>query len=111
LRSSSLSHVSCSTEPQPPFRHTLFQFRRNHKFPLARVVLDAKQVRFATDLAIFYIGLAAASRLIHRRLVGLAASGALESGLHVTILGWTRRQTGRVLRPLVEDRRPSRKPL
>jgi hypothetical protein len=68
-----------------PFRPTLFQFCGNHKFLLAGVVFDAKQIRFATDLAIFYIGLAAASRLVHSRPVGLAASRALESGLHADV--------------------------
>ena len=75
------------TAPQLPSGHTLFQFRRNHKFLFALVVLDAKQVRFATHLAVFYIGLPAADGLIHRRLVGFAASGALESGFHLAILG------------------------
>jgi hypothetical protein len=65
-----------------PLLNTLFQFRRNHKFSATRVIFDTQQIRFATDLAIFYIGLPATSRLIHGRLVGLAASGALESGLH-----------------------------
>jgi hypothetical protein len=73
-----------------PSRNTLFQFRRNHKFPRVRVEFDAKHIRLATHLAILYIGLAAAGRFIHRRLVALTTSGTLESGLHVTILGRNR---------------------
>src|SRR5580704_16994102 len=68
------------------YRHTLFQFRRNHKFLCCRIVLDTKQVRSATYLAVFDIALPAASRLVHRRLVGLATTRALESGLHDIIL-------------------------
>jgi hypothetical protein len=44
-----------ATEPELPFRNTLFQFRSNHKFSVGRVVFNAEHIRFATDLAIFYI--------------------------------------------------------
>jgi hypothetical protein len=103
LRPSSLPRCQLQRWPQLPFRNTLFQFRRNHKFLLARIVFDAKHIRFATDLAILYIGLAAARRLIHRGLVGLAASGALESGLHTTILGRNRGLVCRCIRPASAD--------
>ncbi len=46
-----------------------------------------KYIRFATDLAVFYIGLPAAGRLIDRGLIAFAATRALESSFHVTILG------------------------
>jgi hypothetical protein len=95
LRSSSLPDISRGTKPQLPFRNTLFQFRRNHKPSLARVIPDVKQVRSATNLAVFYIGLPAACRFIHGRLVALAAPGALESGFHIAIVG----QTGLPLLP------------
>jgi hypothetical protein len=83
--------TAIATELQLPLLNTLFQFRRNHKLLLGRVVFDAKQVRFAAYLAVFDIRLPAASRLIHRRLVALAAACALESGLHATILGRSQR--------------------
>jgi hypothetical protein len=57
---SSLSRRQLRRQTQLPFRNTLFQFCRNHKFLRIQVVLDAKQVRFAADLTVFYIGLAAA---------------------------------------------------
>src|ERR1700730_13911363 len=60
----------------------LFQLRRNHKFVLPWVVLNMQEVRLAAHLAIFHVRLGASGRLVHRRLVPLAAAGTLESGLH-----------------------------
>jgi len=83
LRSSFLFDGNCVTEPPLPSGNTLFQFGRNHKFLIGRLVLDAKQIGFAADLTVFDIRLPAASGLIHRRLVALAASGTLKSGPHL----------------------------
>ena len=84
--------------------HTLFQFRPNHKFPLRRIVFDAQQVRLATDLAVFNIRLPAASVLIHRCVIKLAASGTLKSGLHITILGRTAAASSDSFRPSTRRR-------
>jgi hypothetical protein len=68
------------------------------------MVLDTKQVRFATGLAILYIRLAAAGRLIHRRKIAFAAARALEAGLHFIILGRMVAFASRVRQSISGDR-------
>jgi hypothetical protein len=62
--------------------YTLFQFRGNHKFILRSIVCDVKDVRFATDLTVFDIGLPPASRTIDRRLIPFATTRALKTITH-----------------------------
>src|SRR5579872_655153 len=72
-------------------RITLFQFRRNHKFLPGQVIFNMKDIGFAADLTIFYIGLAPPRGLINRSLIALPAACALEAGFHRTILGQAKR--------------------
>jgi hypothetical protein len=67
--------------------NTLFQFRRNHKFLPGHIIFNTEHIGFATDLAIFYIGLPASRGLVDRSLIALPATRALEAGFHRTILG------------------------
>jgi hypothetical protein len=61
---------------------TLFQVRGDEEFPGTGVILDAQNIRLATDLAIFHVALTAASGFIHRGHIPFATRSALKSRLH-----------------------------
>jgi len=48
--------------------------------------MHTQDIRFATNLTIFHVGLRAPGGFIDGRLVPLSASGALESGLHGALI-------------------------
>ena len=59
-----------------------FQFGGDEEFLRRGVVLDAKDIGLAADLAVFNVALAASGGLVDGRGVPFAAGGALETGLH-----------------------------
>jgi hypothetical protein len=59
-----------------------FQFRGDEKFLRGGVILDAKDIGLAANLAIFDVALAASSGLIHEVGVPFSAGCALEAGFH-----------------------------
>jgi hypothetical protein len=59
-----------------------FQFSGDEKFLRGVVVLDAKDIGLAANLAIFDVALAASSGLIHGGGVPFSARCALEAGFH-----------------------------
>jgi len=61
---------------------TLFQFRLDYKFLLRAIIFNMQQIRLATHLAIFYVGLAPARELVDRSHIPLSATGALEATFH-----------------------------
>lgn len=60
----------------------LFEFRGNKEFAGRSVVLDAQNIGFAANLAIFDVRLPAPRRLVDRGNIPLPAGGALETGFH-----------------------------
>ena len=61
---------------------TSFQFGRDEEFLRGIVVFDAQHVRFAADLAVFYVALTAASGFVDGSDVPFPARRALEAGFH-----------------------------
>ena len=60
----------------------LFEFGADQELLRRGVVLDPQDIGLAADLAVFDIGLAASSGLVHCRDVPLSAGGALEARFH-----------------------------
>ena len=60
----------------------LFQLGVNDKRVFLRMVADAETVRTAADLAVLYISLISAGRVVHRSGVPLATARALKTGRH-----------------------------
>jgi hypothetical protein len=58
------------------------QLRRDPKITRLLFNFHGKQIGFTTDLAIFYVVLAASGRFVDPNLVPLAAARALEAGFH-----------------------------
>jgi len=56
----------------------LFQFRSDHKFLCVGIPVDSEHVRFAADLAIFYVTLFRSITRIDEGFVPFAAPCALE---------------------------------
>src|SRR5260370_39138258 len=56
------------------------QYIRDKEFLRPIVILDAKNIRLATDLTIFDIALAASSGFVHGGRIPFSARGALETG-------------------------------
>jgi len=72
---SSEARQSLSTQTTRPS----FQFSRDKEFLRPIVILDAKNIRLATDLTIFDITLAASSGFVHGGRIPFSARGALEA--------------------------------
>lgn len=64
----------------------LLQCSNDKNFFASSVVFDLENVGLAAGLAVFYIVLAPAGRLIDRGGVPLAASCTLKSGFHAAII-------------------------
>jgi hypothetical protein len=63
-------------------RRKLLQFSANYVLVSGRVPGDVQYVGFAADLAVLDVALFFPGRRIHRRLIPLAASRALETACH-----------------------------
>jgi hypothetical protein len=61
----------------------LFQLRSDHSFLRLPVPFHVQQIRLATDLTVFHVGLAPTRRFIDGSLVPLAATRALKASAHL----------------------------
>jgi hypothetical protein len=63
---------------KPAHANLCFQFRGDHEILQVPVVLRAKNIRFATDLAVLHIRLPCSRRTIHHRLVPFSTAATLK---------------------------------